>query len=126
MKPAVAAGDLNPSSIVLLAGCPFAGATELFLAADTPLAEFRLALGVTADEQPIGYARFERRGEEPTSSGSQGRFELVELLSAHSPTPHPTVSLSGVLWTRREALSVDAAIQSFLRQEDPTPGYAQQ
>lgn len=56
MKPAVAAGDLKPSSMVLLAGRAFAGATELYVVVETDLTEFWIALACKhVSEQPLVY-----------------------------------------------------------------------
>lgn len=113
MTLSIAAGDLKPVSLVLLAGRVFPGATETYMAMDTPLASFWLALGCTGSDKAIGYARYERRGEEVVTGVRQGLFELTEVLPAGCPAPHPTISLSGVLWTRRAALEAEQSNHSF-------------
>ncbi len=78
----------------------------------------------------LGYARLERCMTSPEIR--QGyrvyMFALAELLSANSPTPHPVVALSGVLWNRQELFSELQGPRASLFLEglpdvfDPLPG----
>jgi hypothetical protein len=106
--------ELKPSCLVMMPGRRFAGSTELYVYAETDQQEFVVAIGShNLDGKAIGYARFVRCGEEIINQTTQGLFELREVLSASSPVPHPVVSLSGVLWTRRAALEADRAIGAY-------------
>jgi hypothetical protein len=105
---------MRPSCLVLMPDRRFAGSTELYVYAATGLKEFFIAFGRNGlDGAAIGYGRFVRCGEEVINQMTQGLFELREVLSASSPVPHPIVSLSGVLWTRRAALEADRAIGAY-------------
>jgi hypothetical protein len=105
---------MRPSCIVLMPERRFAGSTEMYVYAATDLQEFFIAFGRNGlDGAAIGYARFVRCGTEIINQTTQGLFELGEVLSASSPTPHPIVPLSGVLWTRRAALEADRAIGAY-------------
>lgn len=113
-------GDIKPPSLVLIAGRAFSSSTEMYITADTDLPEFWLALGPQGCARPLGYLRWVRCGEETVIGVRQGLFELTEVRPAGSPSPHPVVSLSGVLWTRPAAREADQVIQSFLLAGDPT------
>ena len=52
----------------------------------------------------------------------QDTFQLVKSHSADSPTPHPVISWSGVLWTRQAALEANQSLISYqqeINQIDP-------
>jgi hypothetical protein len=107
VKPAVAAGDLKPSSMVLLAGRAFANSTEAYLLVETDLSEFWLTLGnKNVSAQPLGHLHYVRcaGADEVISGRVSGTFELREVLPASSPAPHRSISLSGVLWPRQVIL----------------------
>lgn len=79
------------------------GSTELYI----QIAECQepvLYLELWFEKNFMGYARFERcmSSLEIRHGYSIYMFALAGLLSADSPTPHPVVALSGVLWSRRE------------------------
>lgn len=90
-------------SAILLAGRRSSESTEIFLQIaeeESPV----LYLEVWGGLALIGYAKLQRcdGAVEVRQGRSVSTFELVELLSADSPAPHPVVALSGVLWNRRE------------------------
>lgn len=96
-------------SLICMSDRRFSGSTELYLYVDTPLNEFYVALGRNElDGVPIGYLKFAAVGNEKLSTGRlAGIFELQEVLPASCPAPNPIVALSGVLWTRQEAVSAN-------------------
>ena len=111
---------MTPTCAVLLSGRRFAGSTEWYVYAATELKEFFVAFGRhKQNDLPIGYGRFVRCREEVIAGIAQGIFELQEVLPASSPAPHPVVSLSGVLWTRRAARAADQSIAAFLAAGGP-------
>lgn len=93
----------------------FAGSTELYLCVDTPLEIFYVAVGRSKlDGEPVGYLKFVAVGREKLSSGCLAHiFELQEVLPASCPVPSPVISLSGVLWTRQEAVSAHRQISAY-------------
>ena len=112
------------SGLVLMSGRRFADSSEMVLLVHTRLQEFWLALGNRrAGSDAVGYLHFVRvaDGGEIITGQIAGKFELQQVLPASSPAPHPVISWSGVLWTRRAAREADAAIQSFLQPEDLNP-----
>ncbi|MGK5031485.1 hypothetical protein [Janthinobacterium sp. MDT1-19] len=122
-------GDsMQPTALMTMSNRAFLGSTESYLAMKTDLAEFWLALGRQGTAEPIGYARYVRcaDADQTIVDVITGTFELSELISADSPRPHPIVSLSGVLWTRRAALEADATIHFFLLAAGLNPEYVLQ
>lgn len=73
----------------------------------------------------VGFARFEV--VDTLSSRECARtFQLLEVRAASWLAPHPQVSVSGVLWSRRAAIEADQAIGSYLAGLDPTQQFAEQ
>lgn len=109
-----------PLASVFMADRRFSGSTELFLLVDTELSEFWVVLSAkTSDRNPIGYARFvDCKADEVILGGVVKTFGLQEVQSASFPCPHPIISLSGVLRTRRAALEADQAISAYQTKED--------
>lgn len=66
--------------------------------------------------QPIGYLKFKRMNKEVKS----GCFELTELMSLDYSTPHPQISLTGVLYSRKAALEAQKLFDSFDLAKDLT------
>ena len=66
--------------------------------------------------QPIGYLKFKRMAKEVKS----GCFELTELVSLDYPNPNPKLSLTGVLYSRQEAIQAQKLFDSFGRVVDLT------
>lgn len=98
-------GDIKPTGLVAIASRAFPGSTEMLIRAESDLPEFWLAFGPSGSTSPLGYIKWVRRGDERSTTGIRlGVFELAGVLPAGSPVPHPVVSLSGVLWSRRELL----------------------
>lgn len=92
--------------MVFLAGRGLPGATEavVYLAGQHEPTLY-LKLWGRRERVLIGYAELERAGEEEGPEGvTLGLYELTRLLGADCPCPGPVVSLSGVLWNRREVL----------------------
>lgn len=105
------------AAMVLAKGRRFPDSSEMYLLVQTDLLEFWFALGNPGvGANTIGYLHFVRVGRdgEIITGCPAGTFELQQVLPASSPVPHPIISWSGVLWTRRAAREADAAIQSFL------------
>lgn len=93
---------MKPHALLALAARQSALSTELFVQAESDLDEVFVELwGWGA---LIGYARLVRAQSagEFRAGRPVATFELVELLSGHSPCPSPLVSLSAVLWSRLE------------------------
>ena len=65
---------------------------------------------------PLGMMVLEKYSSEVVRSVHQGKYQLVELLSAGTPVPYPVVSLSGVVWSRQAALEANQAICAFQRE----------
>ena len=111
------------AALILMKGRRFAESSEMYLMVHTDLLEFWLALGRhDAGSIPIGYLHFVRVSDtdEIIAGRPAAKFELQQVLPASSPVPHPVISWSGVLWTRRAAREADAAIRSFVQAEDLT------
>lgn len=113
---------MKPCALLALAGRKSELSTELFVQAESDLDECFIELwGARAR---IGYARMLRR--ESATEFRAGRpvatFELVELLSAHSPCPGPLVSLSAVLWSRRELHAELSESRFSAHREGSMPG----
>lgn len=70
-------------------------------------------LFVTLAPDLVGW--FERMGTERSSITRQpiGRFVLRSTLPAHSPGPHQSASLQGVLWTLQAAREAHRDIASY-------------
>lgn len=56
--------------------------------------------------KPIGYLKFKQISK-------KGCFELSELVSLDYPNPHPQLSLSGVLYSRRRAIAAHQSICAY-------------
>lgn len=54
----------------------------------------------------VGYLKFKK-------TTKKGCFELSELVSQDYPNPNPQLSLSGVLYSRQEALEADQLIGTY-------------
>lgn len=68
----------------------------------------------------VGHGRFGR--VDTTMPRDRARtFQLLEVQPASLPAPHPQVSVSGVLWSRRAAREADQAIASYLAGLDLIP-----
>lgn len=67
--------------------------------------------------QPIGYLKFKRMAKEVKS----GCFELTALVSQDYPNPNPQISLTGVLYSRRKAISVQRQFDVSARWGGSTP-----
>ena len=67
-----------------------------------------LKLGVLYNAEPLGYLVFRRNHceDSPTPGMKMWCYQLTEVIPAGSQAPYPVISLSGVLWRRREALSL--------------------
>lgn len=94
----------------------FQGSTHIYLTADIEHEEFCLALAPERDTEGhcIGYLKFRREGDEKLEMGiSAGKFVLTEVIPGEQKPPCPVVSLSGVLWTRLEAVLVHHALSVF-------------
>lgn len=63
--------------------------------------------------QPIGFLKFKQIAK-------KGCFELSELVSLDYPNPNPQLSLTGVLYTRQEAIRAQKLFDSFGRVVDLT------
>lgn len=113
---------MEASALIALSARRSPTSTELFVQAESDLDEAFLELWGGCEL--IGYARVVRA--ENAGEFRAGRpvatFELVELLSAHSPCPSPQVSLSAVLWSRRELRAELSEFRSSAPQEDSRPG----
>ena len=93
-----------PVCLIGLAGRKSTLSTELYLQAELDVDEAFVELW--GQGALIGYLRLARArtADEFRNGRTVATFELAELLSARSPVPGPVVSLSGVLWRRRELL----------------------
>lgn len=63
--------------------------------------------------QPIGFLKFKQIAK-------KGCFELSELVCLDYPNPNPQFSLSGVLYSRQEAIRAQKLFDSFGRVVDLT------
>ncbi|WP_353168627.1 hypothetical protein [Acinetobacter sp.] len=63
--------------------------------------------------QPIGFLKFKQIAK-------KGCFELSELVSLDYPNPNPQLSLTGVLYSRQEAIRAQKLFDSFGRVVDLT------
>lgn len=117
---------MKPRALLALAARQSALSTELFVQAEYDLDEVFVELWGSG--ALIGYARLVRR--ESATEFRAGRpvatFELVELLSAHSPCPGPLVSLSAVLWSRRELRAELSECRFSAPREGSMPGLSLQ
>lgn len=112
---------MKPCALLALAGRKSPSSTELFVQAESDLGEAFVELW--GGGELIGYARLERTesADELRAGRPVATFELVELLSAHSPCPSPLVSLSAVLWSRLELRAELSESRSSVPREGPTP-----
>ena len=111
---------MNIVCLMALAARKSASSTDLFVQSGLDADEAFIELwgqGVL-----IGYARLARvrSADEFRNGRSVATFELAELLSARSPAPGPLVSLSAVLWSRRELREELSGCRSSVQQEDST------
>ena len=113
---------MKPCTMLALAGRKSALSTELFLQAEDGLEEAFIELW--GQGTLIGYARLARvrSADEFRVGHPVATFELAELLSARSPCPGPLVSLSAVLWCRRELLEGPSGSRFSYPEEGQTPG----
>jgi len=115
---------MSPQNLraLFIAGRDMACATEAFVYLANH-AEPTLCLELSSRKAGggIGYAVLELACEEEGPGGvNLGLYELTQLLGAGSPCPGPVVSLSGVLWTRREVLAQIEAVDASLPWEAAT------
>lgn len=61
--------------------------------------------------QPIGFLKFKRMAK----GVKAGCFELTALVDQSYPTPSPQLSLTGVLYSRQEAIRAQKLFDSFGR-----------
>ena len=66
--------------------------------------------------QPIGFLKFKRMAK----GVKAGCFELTALVDQSYPTPNPQLSLTGVLYSRQEAIRAQKLFDSFGRVVDLT------
>ena len=113
---------MKPCTMLALAGRKSAQSTELFLQAEEDLEEVFIELW--GQGALIGYARLARvrSADEFRDGRPVAAFELAELLSARSPCPDPLVSLSAVLWSRRELHAELLEFRFFAPREGSMPG----
>ena len=51
---------------------------------------------------------------------NQDTFQLIRSHLADSPSPHPVISWSGVLWTRQAALEANQSLIAYSQAISPT------
>ena len=66
--------------------------------------------------KPIGYLQFKRMAKDVKA----GCFELNQLIPLDYPNPNPKLSLTGVLYSRQEAIQAQKLFDSFGRVVDLT------
>lgn len=108
-------------TMLALAGRKSSESTELYFQLELDAEEVFVELWAQCAH--IGYARLVRvrSADEVRNWRLVATFELAELLSAHSPIPGPRVSLSAVLWSRRELRAELSECRSSPLQEYLTP-----
>ena len=107
---------VKPSVIVNLSGRRFPDSTEIMIFIEPDIPEFYVALGCyTRNEKPIGYMHFKNTGKrEKRADGTLSTiYALIEILCPNSTVPGPIFSLSGVLWTRLEAVLAHQQISAY-------------
>lgn len=113
---------MKPCALLALAGRKSPMSTELFVQAESDLDEAFVELW--RQGAIIGYARLVRvrAADEIRAGRPVATFELAELLSPHSPCPGQPVSLSAVLWSRRELHEELSESRSSALREGSMPG----
>lgn len=69
---------------------------------------------IADDKSVIGYLKFEKAGT------IEGCFQLVSLENQDYPNPYPQFSLSGVLYSRKEALLSHQLMTSYVQGLNPS------
>ncbi len=64
--------------------------------------------------QPIGFLKFKQIAK-------KGCFELSSLETQDCHNPYPQFSLSGVLYSRQEALAAHQSLIAYVQETDPKP-----